>query len=201
MINLSMVIEQHARMNPDGVAIVSGGSQLSFGALNAEACRVAGALRALGVRPGDHVALTCPNTAHFPIAYYGSLKCGAAVVPPNVLLKPREIAQHLEDANTGVYLCFEGSADLPLAQMGFEAVRATDCVQHFVVMAIASGGSSPVPGTRTLGALVANESEVFETVLRSPDDTSPKLNSLRGRANSWPRSSIRGTWNLLMRCR
>ncbi|MEO7363646.1 MAG: AMP-binding protein [Gemmatimonadaceae bacterium] len=71
---------------------MSGGPKLSFGALNAYASRVAGAPRSLGFRPGDHVALSCPNTAHFPIAYDGILKCGSAVVPLNVLLKPREIA-------------------------------------------------------------------------------------------------------------
>lgn len=90
MIDLSMVIEHHARVTPERAAIVSGGTTLSFAALNAHASRVAGALRAMGVRPGDHVALSCPNTAYFPIAYYGILKCGAAVVPLNVLLKLRE---------------------------------------------------------------------------------------------------------------
>lgn len=175
MINLSMVIENHARLTPERVAIVSGQAQLSFGALNAHASRVAGALRTLGVRPGDHVALSCPNTAHFPIAYYGILKCGAAVVPLNVLLKPREIAQHLEDSNACAYLCFEGTAELPLAQMGFEAFNSTDCTQRFVVMTAARDAPSPVNGAQTLDALTANESEVFETVLRSPDYTAVLL--------------------------
>jgi len=175
MINLSMVIEHHARLTPERLAIVSGGTTLSFGALNAHASRVAGALRAMGVRPGDHVALSCPNTVHFPIAYYGILKCGAAVVPLNVLLKPREIAQHLEDSNACAYLCFEGTFELPLAQMGFEAFKRTECAKHFIVMTAARGAASPVAGAPTLDELVAGETDVFETVLRSPDDTAVLL--------------------------
>ena len=40
-----------------------------------------------GIRPGDKVALSCPNLPYFPIVYYGILKAGAVVVPLNVLLR------------------------------------------------------------------------------------------------------------------
>jgi long-chain acyl-CoA synthetase len=95
MLNLAMLLEHHARLHPEREAVVAGAVRLSYERLNEMACRVAGALRAMGVRPGDHVALTCPHTPHFPNAYFGILEAGAAVVPLNVLLRPREIAQHL----------------------------------------------------------------------------------------------------------
>jgi len=39
---------------------------------------------------------------NFPAVYFGILKTGAAVVPLNVLLKPREIAYHLRDSDATV---------------------------------------------------------------------------------------------------
>ena len=53
----------------------------------------------------------------FPIAYFGILKAGAVVVPLNVLLKPREIAYHLKDSDAKALLAFEGTPELPMAQM------------------------------------------------------------------------------------
>ena len=175
MLNLSMLIEHHARIQPEQDAIVAGGSRISYGQLDAAARRVASALCELGVRPGDHVALSCPNTPHFPIAYFGILKAGAAVVPLNVLLKPREIAQHLEDSASRVYLCFEGTAELPMAQMAAEAVAGVPSCEHLVIMTRDAAGVSPVAGVPTLGALVQGKADSFDTVLRAPDDTAVVL--------------------------
>ena len=94
-LNLASVLEHTARLTPDREAITFGQSHLTFAELDTQAARVAAGLAALGIRPGDHVALSCPNLPFFPIAYYGILKAGAVVVPLNVLLKPREIAYHL----------------------------------------------------------------------------------------------------------
>jgi long-chain acyl-CoA synthetase len=171
MLNLSMLIEHHARMHPDREAIVAGTVRLTYAQLDGAARRIAGALVALGVKPGDHVALSCPNTPHFPIAYFGILKTGAAVVPLNVLLKPREIAQHLRDSAARAYLCFEGSAELPMAQMGHAAFGEVDSCEHFVVMTKDPAAGSPIAGTLTLDALMHAAPAAFETVLRAPDDT------------------------------
>jgi len=37
-----------------------------------------------GIQPGDRVALTCPNIPDFTQLYYGILKTGAVVVPPDI---------------------------------------------------------------------------------------------------------------------
>ena len=52
---------------------------MTYGELNAAAAQVAAGLHALGIRAGDHVALSCPNVPWFPIAYFGILKAGAVV--------------------------------------------------------------------------------------------------------------------------
>ena len=114
-LNLSSIIEQHARRRPDRVAVVFGDTRLTYGALNAWANQIANGLAASGIRRGDHVALLCPNCPYFPAAYFGILKTGATIVPLNVLLKPREIAYHLRDSDAKMLLCFEGTPEVPMA--------------------------------------------------------------------------------------
>src|ERR1043165_8946523 len=91
-LNLSSVLEHYANLTPDRLAVTCAGRSMTYGELNAAAAKVAGGLSSLGIAPGDHVALSCPNLTYFPIAYFGILKAGAGVVPLNVLLTPREIA-------------------------------------------------------------------------------------------------------------
>src|SRR6187402_3154520 len=116
-LNLASVLEHPARLTPDRVAVAFQAQNLTYAQLNATAARVAAGIHAMGIRAGDHVALSCPNVPWFPIAYFGILKAGAAVVPLNVLLKPREIAYHLKDCEAKAILAFEGSAELPIGAM------------------------------------------------------------------------------------
>src|SRR5271155_3637378 len=116
-LNLASLLEHQARLTPHRPAVVSSAYRFTYAQVNGMACQVAGGLRALGIRPGDHVALSCPNVPYFPIAYFGILKAGAVVVPLNVLLKPREIAYHLNDSDAVALLVFEGTPELPMAAM------------------------------------------------------------------------------------
>src|SRR5688572_21424667 len=99
MLNLSAVLEQHARLRPEAEALVYRDTRLTYAQVNAWANQIAGGLAASGIRRGDHIALLCPNLPYFPAVYFGILKTGAIVVPLNVLLKPREIAYHLRDSD------------------------------------------------------------------------------------------------------
>jgi long-chain acyl-CoA synthetase len=175
MLNISMLVEHHARITPDREAIVSGPVRLTYGQLDAMACRLAGALRALGIRAGDHVALSCPNTPHFPVAYFGILKAGAVVVPLNVLLKAREIEHHLRDSDAVAYLCFEGTAELPMGRMGHEAFRAVDGCRHFVVLTTDASAASGVAGHPTMEQLLRGQPAAMEAVPREADDTAVLL--------------------------
>jgi long-chain acyl-CoA synthetase len=120
-LNLASVLEHSARLTPERVAITCAAQHLTYAQLDAQATQVAAGLQAIGIRAGDHVALSCPNVPWFPIAYFGILKAGAAVVPLNVMLKPREIAYHLKDSEAKAILAFEGTPELPIGAMCREA--------------------------------------------------------------------------------
>ena len=51
-----------------------------------------------------------------------------------MLFKGREVAYHLDDSDAKAYVCFEGTADLPMAAGGKEGFDATDGCEHFFVI-------------------------------------------------------------------
>src|SRR5690349_22192295 len=97
--NVSRLLTDTASRHPERTAIVFGDDRITYAALDAAANRVANLLVSRGIKPGDKVALSCPNVPHFSSVYFGILKAGAAVVPLNVLLRSGEIAYHLADSD------------------------------------------------------------------------------------------------------
>jgi long-chain acyl-CoA synthetase len=170
-LNLATLLEDSARRHPTRDAVVLGDTRLSYVALDKAASQVADLLVSRGVRPGDRVALSCPNLPYFPIAYYGILKAGAVVVPLNVLLKRREIAYHLADSQATAYLCFEGTADLPMGAEGFAGFEQAEGCEHFFLITADPAADSPIAGAQTLGQQLAGRSGAFDTVSTSETDT------------------------------
>jgi long-chain acyl-CoA synthetase len=171
VLNLSVMLEDSARTVPDRDAVVLGDTRLTYAQVDAAANQVANLLVDRGIRPGDKVALTCPNLPYFPIVYYGILKAGAVVVPLNVLLKGREIAYHLDDSDAKAYFCFEGTADLPMGAEGWEAFGQTDGCEHFFVITADPTAASPIEGTETFGAAMASQPPTFDSVVTKESDT------------------------------
>ena len=170
-INLSSVIEHHARLAPDKEALVWNEMRFTFGQLNALANRVAHALVEMGIGYGDKVALSCPNLPFFPIVYYGIMKAGAAVVPLSVLFKPREIAYHLKDSDAKAVFVFEGTAELPLAQAVKAGFDEVETCEHLVVMTVDPTAPCPFDGCKTLTQVTFDKPEEFETYPTAPSDT------------------------------
>lgn len=171
MLNLAVLLEDSAREAPDHLAVIFNETKLIYAQVNAAANQVAGGLKALGIEPGDKVALSCPNLPYFPIVYYGILKAGAVVVPLNVLLKSREIAYHLQDSDAKAYFCFEGTEQLPMGQMGYGGFQEADGCNHFIMITANPAAQSPIEGALTLGMLMHDKAPTFPTVQTNSDDT------------------------------
>ncbi|MBK7708182.1 MAG: long-chain fatty acid--CoA ligase [Acidobacteria bacterium] len=170
-LNLSSIIEHHARLTPDKEAVIWNDMRMTYGQLNAFSNRVAQALHEMGVGNGDKVALSCPNLPYFPIVYYGILKAGAVVVPLNVLFQPREVAYHLADSDAKAVFVFEGTPELPMAKTvkaGFDEVPTCE---HLIVMTADKMAASPIDGHKTLTQVIFDKSDSFESFPTRPDDT------------------------------
>ncbi|TDD36282.1 long-chain fatty acid--CoA ligase [Actinomadura sp. KC06] len=172
MLNLSVLLEDAARETPDRDAVVFGDIRLSYSFIDSVANQVANLLRSRGIRPGDKVALSCPNLPYFPMVYFGALKAGAVVVPLNVLLKPREIAYHLDDSDAKALFCFEGTPELPLGQMGHAGFeQAENCEHLFLLPADPAAAESPIEGAELFWAALGGQPNTFETEQTEPSDT------------------------------
>ncbi len=62
--------------------------------------RFAAALQALGVKPGDRVAMLLPNVVQMVVATYGAFRAGAIVVMNNPLYTDRELEHQLNDSGS-----------------------------------------------------------------------------------------------------
>ncbi|MFQ5436867.1 MAG: AMP-binding protein, partial [Anaerolineae bacterium] len=171
MLNLAVLLENTARERPQHTAVIFNEMKFDYATLNAAASQVANGLAKAGIQPGDKVALSCPNLPFFPIVYYGILKAGAVVVPLNVLLKPREIAYHLQDSDAKAYFCFEGTEQLPMGQMGWAAFNEVAGCEHFIIMTANPAAPPPIEGTTTLGMFMGTQPPAFPTVQTSSEDT------------------------------
>lgn len=95
-------LETSARRFPDKPAIIYYGRRITYRELLDAVHRVAGNLHALGVEPGDRVALYMQNCPQYVMAFYGALRAGAVVVPINPLLLSHELEYILADSEAKV---------------------------------------------------------------------------------------------------
>jgi long-chain acyl-CoA synthetase len=165
------MLEDSARRLPDRDAVVFGDTRLTYAQIDAMANQVANLLASRGIGRGDKVALSCPNLPYFPAVYYGALKVGAVLVPLNVLFKGREVAYHLNDSEAKAYFCFEGTAELAMAEAGRQGFEEAEKCEHFFVIPAQPGGPSPVEGADSYFEAIADQPTDFSSATTETTDT------------------------------
>lgn len=80
------------------LAFSDGTRKLTYGELQENTFRFAGALRALGFKQESRVALLLLDTVDFPVAFWGSIRAGVVCIPLNTLLTPEQYEYMLEDS-------------------------------------------------------------------------------------------------------
>ncbi|MBX3642360.1 MAG: long-chain-fatty-acid--CoA ligase [Rubrivivax sp.] len=124
-INFGQFLRRRAFISPQLEATVEpavGGRRLRFRELNARANRVANALRADGVKPGDRVALLMMNGAEFIETFFAVAKIGAVNVPLNWRLVADELEFILKDAGATV-LVFDDAFAAAAAELQRRGTR------------------------------------------------------------------------------
>jgi long-chain acyl-CoA synthetase len=99
-ITLSDALVQTAQRFADKPALLFQGTTISFRELDNLVSRFASALVALGVQPGDKVALLMPNLVQMVVATYGAFRAGAVVVMNNPLYTDRELGHQYNDSDS-----------------------------------------------------------------------------------------------------
>ncbi len=101
---LTQALHKAVRECPDNVAVVEGSRRITFRQLAERSARLAGALRALGVQPGDRVGMMSLNSQRYVEYYFGVWWMGGVINAVNVRWSPAEVAYSLDDCDTRVLL-------------------------------------------------------------------------------------------------
>jgi fatty-acyl-CoA synthase len=149
-------LERSATVFRDRPAIVDGDRVYTYAELAERVRRLAAALRARGVQPGDRVGIIAPNAPPMLEAHFAVPLIGAVLVPINTRLSPGEVAYILDHAAVTVLLA--GVEFIALV----EGVRQS--LDHPVdtVWLGAAADSREVPAT-------AQPGEAYEAVLEQAD--------------------------------
>ncbi|MBP6797139.1 MAG: AMP-binding protein [Luteimonas sp.] len=112
-------LEDTAAAFPQRIALQQAQRRLDYAGLRDAALRFARVLRARGVAPGDRVALILHNGIEAAIAWYGTWRAGAVLVPLNAQARERDFVPWLR--HSGARLLVHGAGHDDAARAAAEA--------------------------------------------------------------------------------
>ena len=140
-------------------ALLEGGRWYRYADVVEVSARFANRLVALGVEPGDRVAVQAEKSVEGLMLYLATLRAGAVYLPLNTAYTPAEIEYFLGDAEPRVFVCDPGRADAlrPVAEKAGARLETM----------------GPDPFAEDPGSLLVSGLEqptAFDDVARGPDD-------------------------------
>jgi len=133
---------------------------ISYAAFLAMADRTANALTALGVAPGDRVAVHVEKSPEALALYAACIKAGAVFLPLNTAYTPKEREYFVGDSGAALFVCDPAEA---------EAMAPIAGASGAMLKTLAADGSG------TLSDLVAAQSDSFIAIDRAEDDLAALL--------------------------
>lgn len=150
LVNLASALETVADQMHDAPAVIHGSRVLTWAELDDQAARIATALAARGVGPGDRVAIGLFNSGEYVVSLLGVLKLRATPINLNYRYKESELHHVLGDSESRAAIFDVAIADRVLGAAaaigGFRALLqlggvAADGVDDF---AVAVASSAPM---------------------------------------------------------
>ncbi len=168
------LLEATARRAPDREALVlhdPGAARVTYGALAAAARRFSRLCVALGVAPGDRVAILAHNGLEYAAAYYGALAAGAIAVPLNTAADPASLLHYLHDSGASTLLVGPRLERVVVqAAARFAELPALTTVIMAAGPAMAALGKAAPLGLRLVPASDADERDDAPLALPLTDD-------------------------------
>ena len=110
---------------------------LTYGELDIQVCKLAGALRRLDVQPGDRVGVFMPMCPEVAISILAIAKVGAVIVPLFSGYGPDAIATRLNDGKAKVLICADGfyrrGSVVPMKETADKALVMSPTVKKVIV--------------------------------------------------------------------
>lgn len=124
------VIDTSCSTYADKVAFINFGAELSYRQIDDYSRAFGARMQALGLKPGDSIAIMMPNVLQYPIAVFGALRAGLVVVNTNPLYTARELKHQLKDSGARAIVIMENFANV------LEAVIDDTDIEHVVLTSI-----------------------------------------------------------------
>jgi 4-hydroxybenzoate-CoA ligase len=125
---VDLIDQNVARGLGDKIAFADGTRTLTYAQLQSGTMRFAAALRGLGLRPEERIALILPDTVDFPIAFWGAVRAGVVVIPLNPLLTIEEYGYVLADSRAAAIVLPE-----PLARNILSPRHRLPCLRAIIL--------------------------------------------------------------------
>ncbi|TMV62507.1 AMP-binding protein, partial [Thioclava sp. BHET1] len=137
------------------VLILSDGTEISGPAFHAMVGRYAHALRALGLAPGERVAVQIAKSPQALAVYAATIAAGGIFLPLNTAYTAEEVGYFLGNATPRIFLCDSARADdlAPVAEEAHAHMRELNG-----------------DGRGSFADLAASQPEDFTPVPRGPED-------------------------------
>jgi len=144
----------------DKPAVICEDRRLTYGQIQAGMNRVGNALKSLGVRMEERIALLLLDTEIYPQVFFGAIKIGAVPICLNTLMRPKDYAYFLNDSRARVLL-----VDHSLLG-NIEAIRhQLSFLEHVAVI-----GGDAANGDIPFEAWAAAQSEALDPAPTTPCD-------------------------------
>lgn len=185
MTNLASIIEPHPA---DAVALISRGRTTTYGALREATGGLRAGLAALGLEPGDRVAIVAANNWYFVVSYLAVVGAGCVAVPLNPSSPGPELTRELAAVDARAVIAGPRSQTV-LSGLDRGALPA---LEHVVV-----SQSDDLPGAVLLDDLIATPAK---PIVERADDDLAVLIFTSGTAGS-PKAAMLTHGNLLANLR
>jgi acyl-CoA synthetase (AMP-forming)/AMP-acid ligase II len=165
---LAQILPRAVSLFPDKTAVVCGSLRLTYEQIGERVARLASALAALGVGPGDRIALLHRNCHRVMEAYFAAVHLGAVLVPMNLRLTARDLGYIIQD--TGSHVLIADDSWLDLAR---EATTLAGAPCTIVVSAV--DGGSQGRGEHDYESLLAGTDPVPAAMSETDDDAAANI--------------------------
>jgi len=122
----------------------AGGSRWTVAQVDARASEIAAALSALGIKPGDRVAVQARNTPTMPLTLFGAARLGAVLVPVNPAYRESDLAHVLRDSGCSLVIADDDLA-AGCADVAISLPAAPRVITASELEARRDTGSTPAP--------------------------------------------------------
>jgi O-succinylbenzoic acid--CoA ligase len=157
---LPAMLAAAASADPQGEALVDGERRWTWQQLREASGRLAAGLAALGLHPGDRIALLAPNRAEFVLATHAVVRLGAVLVPVSTREAAPGVAYILNQCRASAVL-----VDASLAALVPEALADGGRLQRVLLP-----GGHAAPGWHAWAALLAAGASAFTDAEPAEED-------------------------------